>query len=319
MGSTSARVFQKDGHSTNAPDFGPRNTNNRCMISRPKFLQTIWWSEGNSVAVDACGLIASSICQAAYSNPWRRESARLPHGRPLSSTNHTRPPASRRSSIMNIPRHPALLTISAAFSLISGGTDFETQALDPDPWGFIILSLRCPLQPSTSSGPANPNTPSPVPTIKGWTKTGVRSPHAATARSNSPRFAQIHFGQSNIRFPEIETQSAAFRITGKGVVSQNSKISFADLAMPVAGTSNPASRAAWIWMHFRKANSALGPRGPANTQPSRNSILLPNQTALSSNGNKSRGVDPFSALSEEHRSRISAKAAFRSDSGGESS
>ena len=43
---------------------------------------------------------------------------------------------------MNRPRHPAFVMKASTLDLRSKGTGCEAQALDPEPCGFIILTLR---------------------------------------------------------------------------------------------------------------------------------------------------------------------------------
>lgn len=161
------------------------------MNSRPRCLHTTLSPVRRLTSTWDRWASASSTFQAGYSSSCRRESAMLPQALPLNSTNQTFPPRSRRNSIINKPRHPVSRIKRSAVDLRSSETGCETQALEPEPWGFIIRSLRWALHARTPSLVASPNKPSPVPRIRGWTRRGFLPAHSETAASISSEFPQI--------------------------------------------------------------------------------------------------------------------------------
>jgi len=129
---------------------------------------------------------------------------------------------------------------------------------------------------------ASPKIPSPVPKMKGWTKSGTRLAHFETARSNSVRLPHIQLG------PLYNASEGARRFCGfqdeRKKVPRHSYV-VGVMAAAVSGTLKPASRAAWTCTHLSRARSTLSPQGPANIQSGSSDTLLDSHTAAFVHGN----------------------------------
>src|SRR5262249_15774121 len=134
-------VRQKEGHLLNAFDFAPSITNRTCINSRPMCLHKTMGPEGALAPASDFGFNVSSTCQAGYSYPCRLQSAMLPQGRPLISTNQSFQASFRSISIINKPRQPEFRIIASELCFNAPLTGSDSQALDPDPCGFIIRTL----------------------------------------------------------------------------------------------------------------------------------------------------------------------------------
>ena len=183
----------------------------------------------------------------------------LPHGRPLISMNQSVPCASRSSSIMNRPCQPNARRKRSAAASVSVDGAIATQALEPDPAGFIMRTRRCPLHATTRSGSARPNTPSPTPAMCGWQIIG--SSGSATHVVASRRGASA---RTKAR-PRPSTSPVA-RAARAGLTMQGKRSMRASASAPsisrVSGTLKPALAAACSCSRLSSVSSALASIGP---------------------------------------------------------
>ncbi len=183
---------------------------------------------------------------------------------------------------MNRPDQSRAVISLSARARIAASSATETQALDPEPAGFIILIRRWALQARTPAGPASPNTPSPTPLIRGWTISARPGSNASIARSSSAGSAQVHAAPWLTRRPSRRWAAIA------GFTTAGNRCGFAGLAGATrnsgSGTGKPAAEAASHCSRLSSATCACLPRGPARIAPVPSQARSQSQTEASSSG-----------------------------------